>query len=63
MNIILPDNIFARIISSCIPDRTAKQISFIPSSQITQKIINEDSAIGLIPVMDLLNHKDLFVSS
>jgi hypothetical protein len=63
MNIILPDNIFARIISSCIPNRTVKQISFLPSSQITQKIINEDSSIGLIPVMDLLSHKDLFVSS
>ena len=63
MNIILPDNIFARIVSSCIPDKPANKVSFLPSSQITQKIINEDSTIGLIPVMDLLNHKDLFVSS
>jgi len=63
MKIILPDNIFARIISSCISGEHAKQISFLPSSQVTQTIINEDSSIGLIPVMDLLNHKDLFVSS
>ena len=63
MNIILPDNIFARIISSCIPDKSVRQISFLPSSQITQTTVNADSSIGLIPVMDLLNHKDLFVSS
>ncbi len=63
MNIILPDNIFARIISSCIPGKPVRQISFLPSSQITQTTVNADSSVGLIPVMDLLNHKDLFVSS
>ena len=63
MNIILPDNIFSRIISSCLSAEQLKQISFLPSSQITQSIINVDSSVGLIPVMDLLNHKDLFVSS
>jgi hypothetical protein len=63
MNIILPDNIFARIISSCISGKPVKQISFFPSSHITQTIVNKDSSVGLIPVMDLLNHKDLFVSS
>ena len=63
MNIILPDNIFSRIISSCLSAEQLKQISFLPSSQITQSIINVDSSVGLIPVMDLLTHKDLFVSS
>jgi predicted solute-binding protein len=63
MNIILPDNIFARIISSCFHGELAKQISFLPTSQVTQTIINTDLSVGLIPVMDLLNHKDLFVSS
>ena len=61
MNIILPNNVFTRVLSSCFPEET--KIKFLPSSQITQKIENDNSSIGLIPVMDLLNHKDLFVSN
>jgi hypothetical protein len=63
MNIILPDNIFTRIISSCFPGELVKQISFLPSSQINKSLIDADSSVGLIPAMDLLNHKNLFVSS
>jgi hypothetical protein len=63
MKIILPDNVFTRVLSSCLIEELKSKISFFPSSHITQKLMNVNPSIGLIPVMDLLNHKDLFVSS
>jgi len=62
MNIILPNNIFTRVLSSCLPDDLKSKINFLPSSQITQSIEQDNSAVGLIPVMDLLKHKDLNIS-
>jgi hypothetical protein len=62
MNIILPNNIFTRVLSSCFPENLHPQVSFLPSAQITQSIESDNSLIGLIPVMDLLKHKDLIVS-
>lgn len=63
MDIILPDNVFTRVLSSCLIEEFRSKISFLSSSHITQKVINVNPSIGLIPAMDLLNHKDLFVSS
>lgn len=63
MKIILPDNVFIRVLSSCFVEEFRSKVLFLPSSQIIQNTINVSPSIGLIPVMDLLNHKDLFVSS
>ncbi|OGU76771.1 MAG: hypothetical protein A2V93_12340 [Ignavibacteria bacterium RBG_16_34_14] len=62
MSIFLPNNVFTRILSSCFPDDLKSKVSFLPSSQITQNIESDNSSIGLISVMDLLKHKELFVS-
>jgi hypothetical protein len=50
------------VLSSCLKDEYKSKVSFLPSSQITQSIEKNSSAIGLIPVMDLINHKELYVS-
>jgi hypothetical protein len=63
MSIILPNNVFTRVLSSCLIEKFKSEVAFFPSSQITQNIIKVKSSIGLIPVLDLLSHKDLFVSS
>lgn len=62
MDIILPNNVFTRVLSVCFPDDLKSKITFLPLSQITQSIESDNSLIGLIPVMDLLKHKDLNVS-
>lgn len=63
MDIILPNNVFTRVLSSCLVEEFKSKISFLSSSQITQNVLKTNSSIGLIPVMDLLNHPNLFVSS
>ena len=62
MSICLPDNIFTRVLKSCLPEDLQKSVTFLPSAQITQKIENDNSSIGLIPVMDLLKHNNLYIS-
>ncbi|RPI66576.1 MAG: hypothetical protein EHM47_16410, partial [Ignavibacteriales bacterium] len=62
MPVFFPNNIFTRVLTSCFTDNIKKEVTFIPSAQITQNILNDNSSVGLIPVMDLLRHKDLFVS-
>jgi hypothetical protein len=63
MNVYFPDNVFTRVLTSCLPEEIKSKIKFLPSAQITQSISDDKSSIGLIPVMDLLRHKDLFVSA
>ncbi len=65
MNIYFPENIFTESIKNSLPEETAAQIRFLPSSLITNELLKNprpDGAVGLIPTMDLITHKDLFVS-
>lgn len=62
MNIYFPKNIFTEVIRNSVNEEIASQISFHPSSLIARKIIKDSGSVGLIPTMDLLGHKDLFVS-
>ncbi len=63
MNIILPKNVFTRVLTSCLPDDFKSKASFLPSAQIVQSVEKDNSSVGLIPVMDLLKHKELNVSN
>lgn len=62
MKIFLPDNIFARIFSTVITEKDGIKIHFLPSGLLSKKIIETKNSIGLIPTLDLLNHKDFFVT-
>jgi hypothetical protein len=61
--IITPDNIFSKIFISEINLSNDFQIELQPASLISQKLVEDNNAIGLIPTMDLLSSKELFVSS
>ena len=39
------------------------QFETIPSSVIVKQISNNQNSVGLIPTLDLLSNKDLFISS
>lgn len=59
----LPQNIFSRILLSEIEDKSEIDFQFAPSSLIVKNISNEKDSIGLIPTLDLISNKDLFISS
>jgi len=59
----LPQNIFSRILLSEMEDKSELEFEFVPSSLIAKRISNEKDTVGLIPTMDLLSNKDLFISS
>ena len=59
----LPQNIFSRIFLSEIKDKSNLEIEFVHASLIAKNISNEQQSIGLIPTMDLISNKDLFISS
>lgn len=60
---ITPKNIFTKIFLSelNLPDNI--QTEAVASSLISPKLLKDENAIGLIPTMDLLSFKDLFVSA
>lgn len=59
----LPQNIFSKILLSEIPDKSEFDSEFLASSLIVKRILQENDSVGLIPTMDLLSNKDLFISS
>jgi hypothetical protein len=61
--LILPQNLFAKIFVSELLNSENLQIEYAPSALISKHIIQEDNSIGLIPTMDVLSFKDIFISS
>jgi hypothetical protein len=59
----LPRNIFSQILLSEIEDKSEIDFQFFPSSLIVKNISNEKNSVGLIPTMDIITNKDLFISS
>lgn len=63
MEILLPENIFSRMLVSSFDKQDSSGIHFSPSGLLSKKLIETKNSVGLIPTMDLIYHKDLFVSS
>ncbi len=59
----LPRNIFSQILLSEIEDKSGFEFEFVPSSLVVMNISQNEGSLGLIPTMDLISNKDLFVSS
>lgn len=59
----LPQNIFSRILLSEIKDKSILETEFVAASLIAKNLSNEEGSIGLIPTMDLISNKGLFISS
>lgn len=62
MRIFLPFNFYSHVIREVLPKEISEEIRIIPSSLIIKEIEKDKSAAGLIPAIDLIYHKDLFVS-
>ena len=61
--ILLPKNVFSKIFLSELSLEDNIGVEFHPASIIAKKLLLEENSIGLIPTLDLLTNKDLFVSS
>ena len=61
--ILLPKNVFSKIFLSELNLGESVAVEFHPASIIAKKLLQQEDSIGLIPSLDLLTFKDLFVSS
>lgn len=61
--LFVPQNIFTKIFLSELNLQDDFHIQFSDTSLISRKLNEDENSIGLIPTMDLLTFKDLFVSS
>ena len=59
----LPQNIFSRILLSEIESKADIEFETIPSSVIAKRLSTVQNSVGLIPTLDLISNKDLYVSS
>ena len=59
----LPQNIFSRVLLSEIEDKSDFEFEFLPSSLVVKSVLKNEDSLGLIPTMDLITNKDLFISS
>jgi hypothetical protein len=62
MKIIAPNNFFTRLFFYFSPKNIQDNIQFLPSSLITAELKKTDNAVALIPTLDLIQNKDLYVS-
>ncbi|MFA3782953.1 hypothetical protein ABRY23_07820 [Melioribacteraceae bacterium 4301-Me] len=63
MDILLPQNIFAAIFALSLPADNIKNIIVKESSLIARDLELHEDYIGLMPSCDLIDHRDLYVSS
>jgi predicted solute-binding protein len=63
MKIFFPDNIFTRLLVAVMDKEEAKEFLFEPSSILSKKLNDNPHSAGLIPVLELITNKDLFVSN
>lgn len=62
MKIFFPDNIFSRLLAAVIDKEDSKDILFEPSSILSKKLNGHPNSVALIPALELITNKDLFVS-
>ncbi len=62
MNLFFPNNIFGRLIASNLPDALKSSAVYQPSSLLTKNLLSTADSAALIPTIDLIKNKDLYVS-
>jgi hypothetical protein len=62
MNIIFPENVFTSVIALTLPEDLRTNLRFHPASSISSELEKDPDSIALIPAVDLINHRELFIS-
>lgn len=63
MNITIPQNIFGALIALYLPDELKSGICVKNASLISKDLAEDKCDVALIPSLDLINHKEFFVSA
>ncbi|HQI41645.1 MAG: hypothetical protein B6D44_17480 [Ignavibacteriales bacterium UTCHB2] len=61
--ILLPSNIYSRLFISALELDKEYNVEFHPAALIARNILADNNTLGLIPSLDLITHKELFISS
>ena len=61
MKLIVPNNIFSKMISSILPE-TGVELLYQKSSLIHKDLEYNTTSVAMIPSLDLINHRNIFVS-
>lgn len=62
MKLFLPKNIFTEIFAKVLPADSGIDLIYKESPLIVKQLESDTSAIALIPSLELINHRELFVS-
>lgn len=62
MKLIAPKNLFTLIFTEAVKQK-GLEIFFVETSLVSKELEHNTSAIALMPSLDLINHRNLFVSS
>jgi hypothetical protein len=62
MKLFMPSNIYSKILISFLEKNNQHEIILKDSSLLSKELENDREAVALIPSLDLINHRELFVS-
>jgi Putative periplasminc binding protein (DUF178). len=62
MKVLFPQNIFSSLLVETLPQELVNQISYIDSARLLSELNADNCDVALIPSLDLIKNKDLFVS-
>jgi hypothetical protein len=63
MNILLPENIFTSVIALSLPENLRRNLRFHQAAAISAVLEKEKDTAALIPALDIVSHRDLFISA
>jgi len=63
MKVIIPRNIFAGFAVYLFGNKVLENLETLPSSLISNALLKGEADVALIPSLDLLTHRDFFISS
>ncbi len=61
--LLVPSNIYSRLFISALELDKEYNIEYYPAALIVRNILADNTTLGLIPSLDLITHKELFISS
>ena len=62
MKLYLPDNVFARVFFEELVNEVKEKVNFLPSSILSKTLNDNKFSAALIPTLELITNKNLFVS-
>lgn len=63
MKLIIPNNIFATLFLLSIDEKERPEVTVKESSLIVSELENDENSVALIPSLDIIDNRDLFVST